>query len=53
MGLSLPCLVESDDGELYSFKEDAIRLVVFDEMSEGIKRVIYNAIISSKQEGGI
>ncbi len=37
-------LVEKEDGELYAFKEDAIRLVILDSMGEGIKKVMYNAI---------
>ncbi len=37
-------LVEKDNGEVYSFKEDAIRLVVLNSMGEGVKKVIYNSI---------
>lgn len=37
-------LVEKEGGEVYLFKEDAIRLVVLNSMGEGRKRVMYNTI---------
>ncbi len=46
----LNILIESEGGEVYSFKEDAIRLVVLDDMGDGVKKVIYDSLARHLEE---